>query len=228
MSQKRNCAAYENNPCSKYANVNSCPAETVLGQNMSNFVTKVSGQKNYSLVEGKTYHQHFNRKISLKQHSSRYWLTQIKHDYSTHGQNIACQSEFIYSTSPHWDLILSYLSRECFGPNTSFAMPRKSRAMLSFIDLSSLIIWLCDTLTMITPKIKSKLWLMNVISIHPSLYSISNENVRGIYKLTTWYACPCVAASIYSKKNLCVSHFRVNMVVWTNRQEFLAWYLSTK
>ena len=103
----------------------------------------------------------------------------------------------------HWDLILSYLSRECFGPNTSFAMPRKSRAMLSFIYLSSLIIWLCDTLTMITPKIKSKLWLMNVISIHLSLYSISNENVRGIYKLTTWYACPCVAASIYSKKSLC-------------------------
>ena len=32
--------------------------------------------------------------------------------------------------------------------------------------VSSLIIWLCDTLTMITPKIKSKLWLMNVISIH--------------------------------------------------------------
>ena len=139
MSQKRNCAACENNPCSKYANVNSCPAETVLGQNMSNFVTKVSGQKNYSLVKGKTYHQHFNPKISLKQHSCGYWLTQIKHDYSTHGQNIACQSEFIYSTSPHWDLILSYLSRECFGPNTSFAMPRKSRAMLSFIDLSSLI-----------------------------------------------------------------------------------------
>ena len=95
--------------------------------------------------------------------------------------------------------------------------------------VSSLIIWLCDTLTMITPKIKSKLWLMNVISIHLSLYSISNENVRGIYKLTTWYACPCIAASIYSKnKNLCVSHFRVNMVVWTNRQEFLAWFLSTK
>ena len=61
---------------------------------------KSFGPKKYSLVEGKTYHQHFNRKISLKQHSSGYWLTQIKHDYSTHGQNIACQSEFIYSTSP--------------------------------------------------------------------------------------------------------------------------------
>ena len=129
-----------------------------------------------------------------------------------------------------WDLILSYLSRECFGPNTSFAMPRKSRAMLSFFrPFQSDNMTMRYTFTMITPKIKSKLWLMNVISIHPSLYSISNENVRGIYKLTTWYACPCVAASIYSKnKNVCVSHFRVNMVVWTNRQEFLAWFLSTK
>ena len=124
----------------------------------------------------------------------------------------------------HWDLILSYLSRECFGPNTSFAMPRKSRAMLSFQSDNMTMWYTYDDHTQ--NKVKT---VADECDIHPSLYSISNENVRGIYKLTTWYACPCIAASIYSKnKNLCVSHFRVNMVVWTNRQEFLAWFLSTK
>ena len=98
----------------------------------------------------------------------------------------------------HWDLILSYLSRECFGPNTSFAMPRKSRAMLSFQSDNMTMWYTYDDHTQ--NKVKT---VADECDIHPSLYSISNENVRGIYKLTTWYACPCVAASIYSKKSLC-------------------------
>ena len=51
-----------NYPCSKYANVNSCPAKTVLGQNMSNFVTKVSGQKKIQLSGGQNLSSTFQPK----------------------------------------------------------------------------------------------------------------------------------------------------------------------